>query len=346
MKLVVPEAVKRVEEEGEAFGMHEPTEESPILIEYANPNTHKEIHLGHLRNFLTGRAFVSVLKAAGKQVVPVSFVNDQGANVAKTLWWILKKNSVPLVEDIEPYLSAILKQVEHTGRELGRLYSEATKAEEQDVEAATGISFVQSMLEAHNPGYEQLWMETRNWCLAELNDIFRQLDIQVEKQYLESECIDRAQEVVEELIKKGIVRESQGAYIVDLEDKKLGVMLVRKSDGNLLYASKDLALAEKKVVDYPACNTYYSVVDVRQSLYFKQLAEVLRQLGYTPSFQALTYEILRLPEGAMSSRKGNIVTFQDLQEDVFVYAKQEVVSRHSEWDAAPQDSQLRSRNSF
>lgn len=331
--LVLADVVERVGEQGQAFGMHEPTGESPILVEYANPNTHKEIHLGHLRNFLTGRAFVSVLKAAGKKVVPVSFVNDQGANVAKTLWWMLKMVHVPISENIESDVPKILTQTEPTGRALGRLYTEATRAEEADPDAAREISFVQSMLEAHNSGYERLWLETRNWCLTELDELFRQLDIHIEKQYLESACIDRAQEVVDELIKKGIARESQGAYIVDLEEKKLGVMLVRKSDGNLLYASKDLALAEQKVADYPGCTTYYSVVDVRQSLYFKQLAEVLRQLGYTPSFQALTYGLLTLPDGAMSSRKGNIVTFQDLQEDVVQYAQEEVAVRHSDWDA-------------
>lgn len=342
---VIQDTLQEVAKQGEAFGTRPPSVEKAVLIEYANPNTHKEIHLGHLRNFLTGRAFVSLLKAAGKPVIPVSFVNDQGANVAKTLWWMLEKEGISPQEFTDEACSALLRSYyeahKNTGQELGRLYTEATREEESRANAAQHISFIQSSLEAHHPLFERLWKETRDWCLRELQSIFAELKIDLVCPlsregdaypfYLESTLIDRAQEVVNELEKKGIAKESQGALIIDLEEEKLGVMLVRKSDGNLLYASKDLALAEQKIADFPDIRAAYSVVDVRQGPYFKQLASVLKKLGHDRPFGALCYELLKLPEGAMSSRKGNVVTYQDLMGSLLIFAAGEIKRRHPEW---------------
>lgn len=335
---LVSRVVEAVEKQGEQFGRTKSRQsQGRILIEYANPNTHKEVHIGHVRNFLTGRAFVSLLQAAGESVTAVSYVNDQGANVAKTVWWMVHKAKLDgqalTVKQVNELLNATPTE-QKTGRYLGQLYTEATQhLETQQEETTKEVSGVQSRLEAHEEAYELLWRATRDWCVDELRAIFVELDIKVERMYLESDMIDRAQEVVRELEEKNVAVTSEGALIVDLEAEKLGVMLIRKSDGNLLYASKDLALAEEKMRDYPNLATSYIVVDQRQSLYFKQLSMVLSRLGYVQPLKAICYELVTLKEGAMSSRKGNIVTYQGLRDALVAYAKEEVRKRHRDLEA-------------
>lgn len=333
---VIAQTVARVQKEAEQFGKFAPKSgQGQILVEYANPNTHKEIHIGHLRNFITGRVFVSLLQAAGESVVPVSYVNDLGANVAKTLWWMVREAKLDIraleLERVNA-LCAKISAEQKTGRYLGQLYTEATRFAEEQPDTAEDISYVQSQLEAHQPAYEELWRMTRDWCIDELRFIFKELDIQVEKMYLESNLIDRAQEVVDELEEKKVAVRSEGALIVNLEEEKLGVVLIRKSDGNLLYASKDLALAEDKMRDYPDLAKAYFVVDQRQNLYFRQLGRVLQLLGYNIPFEALCYELVTLKDGAMSSRKGNVVTYQGLRDAILAYAKEEIQKRHEHID--------------
>ncbi len=329
---VMSQTIHVVREQGDQFGTStgEPSH-GRILIEYANPNTHKEVHIGHLRNFITGRAFVSLLRAVGKPVVPVSYVNDLGANVAKTLWWMLHEARLDLrsfeLAHAEAFCAAFSIE-QKTGRYLGQLYTEATRFLEEQPDLEADISYVQSQLEAHHAAYEFLWRTTRDWCIDELRSIFQELDVQVEKMYFESDLIDRAQEVVNELEQKKVAVRSQGALVVDLEQEKLGVMLIRKTDGNLLYASKDLALAEEKLRDYPDLTRGYAVVDQRQNLYFRQLGRVLQLLGHKQLFEALCYELVTLKDGAMSSRKGNIVTYQGLRDGVLAYAEEEIRKRH------------------
>jgi arginyl-tRNA synthetase len=135
------------------------------------------------------------------------------------------------------------------------------------------------MLVAHDPEWEALWQETRRWSLDEMAEIFDDLGVEIDRQYLESEVVARGQAMVDYLIEKGIAKESQGAIVVDLEEVKLGVFLVRKSDGTSLYATKDLALAEKKAAEYPSALRSLILVDNRQSFYFKQLFETLKRMG-------------------------------------------------------------------
>jgi arginyl-tRNA synthetase len=172
--------------------------------------------------------------------------------------------------------------------------------------------------------------------LDELNAIFARLGVKNDRQYLESEVVARGQVIVDELLAKGVAKESQGAMVVDLEEVKLGVFLVRKSDGTSLYATKDLALAELKLKEYPEASRSLILVDNRQMLYFKQLFETLRRMGMSPVPEFIGYEFVTLKTGAMSSREGNIVTYQSFEEEVKAFALKEVQERHAEWSEEKQ----------
>lgn len=330
----VHRVVRDVEQWKEEYGKAVTDTSQSMVFEYANPNTHKELHIGHFRNFILGTSLSRILKHGGVQITPVSYINDVGRDVAKTLWFLVVKNGFELEKLTEDQTRTLLEKIpadQHTANFLGKTYIEANKASEEQEAAKQQISYVQSQLEAHTPAWELLWRETRQWCVYEFQQIFDELGIEIQRQYFESEVIDQAGGIVDRLLKEGIAKESQGAIIVDLEDKKLEVMIVRKSDGNLLYASKDLPLALLKIKEYPQLTHCYILTDNRQNLYFKQLAAILGMMGVTQVFGNIGYGLVTLPEGAMSSRKGNVITYQWLHDTVIEEARKEIIDRHPDW---------------
>ncbi len=332
MQRVVAEAATQ----GEAFGQNDSRKSETILFEYANPNTHKEIHVGHLRNFILGASLVRILRRSGANVIPVSYINDIGTHVAKCLWQLVTSQGVLIEGFGMAQVDAVIDAVpleKHSARYLGQVYADATKAlEEKSEEKQAQVSAVHAALEGHDPAWEALWRETKRWCMDEMAQIFDELGVRIERQYFDSECVDRAHAILNQLEAKGIAQMSQGALVIDMEAEKLGFMLLRKSDGSLLYAAKDLALAELKLHEYPALQQSLVLVDVRQSLNFRQLAEALKRMGVHQSFGYLGYELVTLPEGAMSSRKGNIITFHSFRDTVIEQAKSTTVARHVDWN--------------
>ena len=329
----VSRIIKDVEGAGGSYARFPVTSTDLVVFEYANPNTHKEVHIGHLRNFTIGAAVLRVMRTAGRSVIPVSYVNDVGTNVGKCLWHLVRTHGYVIKELTEAQVEALVNAVpveQRTGKYLGQLYTEATTLAEDEANTPD-ISFVQSQLEAHNAAWERLWKITRDWCIDELHRIFGELSVEVERQYFESTYLDESGRLVDDLLKRGIAKESQGAVIVDMEEMKLGVLVMRKSDGTLLYAGKDLALMEQKLKDYPQASVLQMVVDVRQAPYFRQLNEVMKRRNFPVPIDSFGYELVRLPEGAMSSRKGTIVTYQSLRDAVVQYATGEIATRHPDW---------------
>lgn len=332
---LVNRVVKEVEREQANYGRVTGTTEKQLMIEYANPNTHKEIHVGHLRNFILGAALSRILDAGGWKVVPVSYLNDMGTNVSRCLWWLVKQNGFEPRTFTLVDAEALLHQVDvskRNGRYLGNVYTEATQELDAHPELKEDVSFVHVSLENHAPAWVKLWQETSQWCVTELREIFADLGVVVKRQYFESQYIDRSQEIAHDLEKRGIAVKSQGAVIVSLEEEGLPPALIRKSDGTLLYVAKDLALTEQKVKDYPDAERYLVVVDKRQELNFKQLFAILKRIGFQKEFEFVGFEIVRLKDGVMSSRKGNIITWQQFREDVLAYATKETRDRHPDWN--------------
>lgn len=307
-------------------------EGSQLILEYAQPNTHKELHVGHLRNLLLGSALGRILQATKWNVVFVSYLGDVGAHVAKCLWRVayhlahdakFLRDPAKLLDDalVKRILDGIKDEIGrrniHASRYFGEKYADATSqlALENLPNDVTRwknqIADVQRKLELHDLSWDRLWQETRTMCLAEMDLLFNTLGAKVDHSYYESGVVTRGQAIVDELLQTGVAKISQGAVVVDLEDVGLGVFLIRKTDGSSLYATKDLALAEQKKMDFPDAKRSLILVDSRQGFYFKQLFETLRRMGAEPVPEYVGYEFVTLKEGAMSSRKGNIISIAD-----------------------------------
>ncbi len=369
--LLVHRVLHEVLENGDKYGTSQIGAGKEIMLEYANLNSHKEFHVGHLRNILYGLSVYRLLDFSGFKTIPVSYINDMGVNVSKCIWLLVRQGSaeitqaspklkkgekekpfVPMPEEIwsshvisnmnMDWAKAIVENVpvkDRTGKYLGNIYAESTKLLEENEDFKKEVSLIQANLEKDDKAWKFLWQETRRWSLQELYRYLQDFGVVLKRQYLESEFTEESKKVVERLIREGIAIESDGAIIIDLDaypdpevqKQKLGVFMLRKSDGNMLYATKDIPLAEKKLEEYPKMDESLLVVDTRQAHYFKQLFAVLKIMGYNIPLKHLGYEFVTLPEGAMSSRKGTVITLQDFIARAIELAEAQVVLRHKDW---------------
>jgi len=288
-----------------------------VMIEYSNGNTHKEYHVGHLRNIAYGDAICKLLAASGYQTIPVSYINDFGIHVAKTIWQWQKETSYQTRTDDKGYL-------------LGQCYAAASQALEKNPAEKPAVIAIMKEIESRTGANYQLWQETRRWSIDYFATIYKELEIKFQNIFYESEVITAGLKIVQDLIHREILEKSEGAIIANLEKYDLGVLPIIRSDGTALYPVADLALASEKFCKYPLDISIY-VVDVRQSLYFKQLFKILELMGYHQKMQHLPYDFVTLPEGMMSSRTGQVITYEELKNKLRANLLAETKKRHQDW---------------
>ncbi len=282
-----------------------------VMVEFSQPNTHKAIHVGHLRNMILGNSLANILEWAGFEVVRVNYIGDYGKDVVKWLWNYLQRH-----EGEEP--------PEDITRWMGDLYAEATKYLDDNPEGEDEIRAIFARWESEDPAILALWKKTRQWSLDGFNQVYKIMDIRFERVYYESEVEKPAKKIVAELIERKIAideREAGGTVIVKLDEllgldkEKYRVLVLLRSDGTSLYGAWDLALAQLKFEEYDLDQSLY-VVDVRQSLHFKQVFKTLELAGQeelVKNVLHIPYEIVNLPGNiTMSSRDGIVVLLEDL----------------------------------
>jgi len=312
--------IKQIKREKDVYGFNDSGERKQVMIEYSNGNTHKEYHVGHLRNISYGDAVSRLLSANGYEAIPVSYINDFGIHVAKALWnWRNNKKYIDSLED-KGYL-------------LGKCYAEASQLLDDNPEAKFEVGSIMSDIESRSGANYELWQETRQWSLDYFASIYKELGVKFRDVFYESEVIEAGLAMVKDLTSRGIFRLSEGALIADLEKYNLGVLPIIRSDGTALYPVADLALASEKFKKYPLTRSIY-VVDVRQSLYFKQLFKILELIGYSQPLVHLTYDFVTLPDGMMASRTGNVITYRELRDKLYVKLSEETARRHPDWTGA------------
>lgn len=294
----------------------------PVMVEYSQPNTHKELHVGHMRNLCMGNALVRTLRYSGRPVVASTFPGDVGTHVAKCLWYMKLHNAEPVPDHGK-------------GEWLGRLYSKAhikledEKGTPQEATNRDQLTAILQQLEQKKGEYFDLWQETRQWSIDLMKKVYKWADVEFDVWYWESEVDSPSVAWVKSLYEQGKLEKSEGAVGLNLEDVKLGFCLLLKSDGNGLYATKDLELARRKFENYDPSLSIY-VVDMRQELHFKQVFEVLKRIGFAQAEKCfhLKYNFVELPDGAMSSRKGNIVPITQLIHQMQDHVKTHYLHRY------------------
>jgi len=219
-KYLASEILRNINKDKEKFGENKNGKNEKVMLEFSNGNTHKEYHIGHLRNISFGDSVTKILKANGYDAMPVSYINDFGIHVAKTVWWTFHPDQK---EDLE--------KVDNKGYFLGKMYVEANRREKEDQTAKPAINFVMQKIESRQGKEYELWQKTRQWSIDYFQEISKELGISFNHIFYESEVIERGRKIVDELLEKGILEKSDGAVIANLGKYDLGVLVVLRSDG-------------------------------------------------------------------------------------------------------------------
>ena len=309
---------------GKFFEKELVAERPKTMIEYSQPNTHKELHVGHMRNLCLGNALVRIKRYADQEVVSVTYPGDSGTHVAKCLWYLKYHNKESIPET-------------NKGPWLGKIYTKAnlmledelgTDKEAKNREQLTAIL---KELASEKGEYFDLWKETRQWSLDMMEETYKWADVKFDRWFFESEVDTPSLALANKLYEEGKLVKDDGAIGMNLEDDKLGFCILIKSDGTGLYATKDVALAVKKFEEFGVENNIY-IVDTRQAFHFNQVFKVLEKIGFDQAKNChhLQYNFVELPDGAMSSRKGNIIPLNDLVTQMEAHISKEYLEKYSD----------------
>jgi arginyl-tRNA synthetase len=294
------------------------------MIEYSQPNTHKVLHVGHMRNLCLGDALIKLLRYCNYPIISATFPGDVGTHVAKCLWYLKHHN-----QDEIP--------TEHKGAWLGQIYTKATLkldeelGTEKEEQNRSELTEILKQLEVGSGEYFDQWKETREWSIALMQEIYDWANVTFDQWYWESEVDSDSVKLIQKYYEKGLFIKDEGAIGIDLSDHKLGFCLLIKSDGNGLYATKDIELARRKFEDHQIEKNIY-IVDKRQAHHFKQVFKTLELMGFEQAKDCyhLQYDFVELPDGAMSSRKGNIVPLQELVESMITHVKDNYLNKYAD----------------
>ena len=290
------------------------------MIEYSQPNTHKEFHVGHLRNVCIGSALINIYKNCNFKVIAANYPADSGAHVAKTLWYLqnyTNQSDIPALP-------------EDRGEFLGQTYARSVAELTEHPEFKPQVQDIMLKLEAGDKQLTKLWQETRQWSLDQFKKIYQDLGVDFDVWFYESVEEKEGKKMLAQLLKHNFIKKSEGAIIADLEKYNLGILVLLRQDGTVLYGLKDLALAMKKFKKYKIKKSLY-LVDIRQSQYFQQIFKILELLGFKKEMVYVPYEFVQLKSGIISSRTGNIVTYDEVRETALNKVLAETKVRHSDW---------------
>jgi len=302
-----------------------------VMVEFSQPNTHKAMHVGHMRTMLLGDVIANILAFSGTDVIRANYFGDFGRDVIKWMWNFNKRHAGETPPE------------SNVTRWMGDLYSESTHLLENDKDGEAEILEMFAKWEAGDQNVRQLWKETRQWSLDGFNEIYETFNIHFDQLYYESQMEEKAKDVVQQLVDSGIAideRTQAGPVIVKLDellgldDETYRVLVLMRSDSTTLYGAWDLVLAKQKFADYPLDRSVY-VVDVRQSLHFKQVFKTLELAGWENADKVfhLPYEIVNLPGNVtMSSREGTVVLLEDLINEAVQRAYEVSQERNPELD--------------
>ena len=296
---------------------------SKIMFEYSQPNTHKILHVGHMRNLCLGNALVRMYRFLGRDVLGVTYPGDVGTHVAKCLWYMKYHNRESLPgKDRGNWLGKLYaKGHEKLEREKGGPFEEKNRQE---------LTVILKELHDKEGEFFDLWKESRQWSLDMMKEAYAWADVDFDHWFFESQMDAPSLVLAREMLSQGILKRDRGAVGADLENDGLGFCILIKSDGSGLYATKDIFLAKKKFEEFNIKKSIY-IVDNRQTLHFKQIFKILEKMGFEQAEHCyhLPYDVVELPDGPMSSREGNIIPLTELIKNVEDKVKNDYLEKYS-----------------
>jgi arginyl-tRNA synthetase len=314
------------------FGYGIPAEnDQAVMVEYSSPNTNKPLHLGHVRNNLLGYSVAEIIKASGKKVYKTQIINDRGIHICKSMlaWQKYGKGETPESSGLKGdklvgnFYVAFDKQYKV---EIAALVAQG-KTEDQAKKQAPIIQEAQQMLldwESGKPEVIELWKTMNQWVYDGFATTYKNLGVDFDSYYYESNTYLLGKEVVQFGLEKGIFeKDPDGSVWIDLTDDGLDRKIVLRSDGTAVYMTQDIGTAIQRVKDFPDVGGMVYTVGNEQDYHFKVLFLILKKLGFdwAENLFHLSYGMVELPSGKMKSREGTVVDADDLMEEMTATAK-------------------------
>ncbi len=295
------------------------TDREAVLVEYSSPNIAKPFHIGHGFTTILGESLARIHSFLGERVLRLNHLGDYGTQfgkliVAYRLWCHEEAlEATPIQELLRLYVKfhdEAKKEMDAAGK----------SALEEDAREAF------KQLEAGDPESVSLWQRFRDLSLAEFNRVYERLGIVFDNTNGESFYSPHIPDVVASLTEKGLLEESEGALVVRLDEDNLPPCLVLKSDGSTIYASRDLAAICYREETWHFKDNIY-VVGQPQSLHFQQIFGVLKKAGVDCAqyCRHVPFGTVKFPDGAFSTRKGNIIKLEDLLDEAVAKTRQIIV---------------------
>lgn len=283
-----------------------------IVIDYSSPNIAKPFHIGHLKTTVLGGALYNIYKHLGYKVIGVNHLGDYGTQFGKLIEGYKRwGDEYDLTKDPIDKLAEIYLKINNLC------------AEDEDVLNKCRENF--KLLENGDEYCTKLWNKFRDLSIKEFQKIYDMLGSKFDSWNGEAFYADKTSEVIDILSKTGRLIESEGAMVIDLSKEGIDTpCIICKSNGSTIYATRDLAAILYRARTYNYDKSIY-VTSYEQNLHFKQIFEVAKLLGldekYTKGLEHVSYGMVRLPSGTMSTRKGNFIKVEDIIKDTINEAK-------------------------
>ena len=316
----------------ELFGfVNASTTEKAVMVEYSSPNTNKPLHLGHVRNNLLGYSVAEIIKASGKKVYKTQIINDRGIHICKSMlaWKKYGNDQTPENSSLKGDKlvgNFYVKFDQEYKSQINILITEG-KTEEEAKKQAPIILEAQQMLldwEAGKSEVIELWKTMNQWVYDGFAQTYKNLGVDFDSYYYESDTYLLGKEVVQLGLEKGIFeKDPDGSVWIDLTPDGLDRKIVLRSDGTAVYMTQDIGTAIQRVKDFPDVGGMVYTVGNEQDYHFKVLFLILKKLGFewAANLYHLSYGMVELPSGKMKSREGTVVDADDLMEEMTSTAK-------------------------
>ena len=300
-QLLVKETIQEIQN-NESYGASTIGEGKNVIVEYSSPNIAKDFHIGHLRTTVIGAALYNIYKYLGYNTIGMNHLGDYGTQFGKLIEGYKKWGTEYNIE-------------ENPIEELTKIYVRINDAIKEDESILEACRENFRLLEEGDKYCVELWEKIRDVSLIEFQKIYDLLNVKFDKVIGESFYIDKMENIEKLLEESGALTDSEGAKIVDLEEKGLGVCMIKKANGSSIYATRDLAAIKYRAETFDFDKCLY-VVAYEQALHFKQIFEVAKHLQLPEKcvngLEHVQYGMTRLATGKMSTRGGNVITVAEL----------------------------------
>ena len=312
------QVIKAVIQAGAAYGQQEEGQGANVTIDLSSPNIAKPFSVGHLRSTVIGDAISNIYKKMGYNTIKINHLGDWGKQFGLLMVAYKKWGSKEAVE-ANPI------------DELLKLYVRINAEIENDPALDDEGRIWFKKLEDGDPEATELWQWFRDESLVEFNRIYKLLGVEFDSLNGEAFYNDKMDEAVQILEEKGLLKESKGASIVELDDVNLPPAMIKKSDGATLYITRDIATAIYRARTYNFVKNIYAVGQ-EQSNHFRQLKAVLKKMGFDWSDDMIhvDFGLVTKNRQKLSTRKGNIILLEPTLQEAISRAKAQIEEKNPE----------------